>query len=90
MLLFIIVFVSAFFTILYTFNYGLEVSIKWVSTLVMAFTTDLFFGQPLKILAIALAFSLIFKTTLSETRSLNINLDHTTFDGKSNVLLPSL
>ena len=66
-LAFIIVLVSAFFTILYSFNYGLEVSVKWLSTLVLSFATDAFLLQPLQVFFIALIMSLLCKKTMGST-----------------------
>ena len=63
-LAFAIVAVCGFFTILYSFNYGLEVSVKWLITLLFSFITDAFFAQPLKVLVIALVMSLFFKRSM--------------------------
>ena len=53
--------VCGFFTILYTFNYGLELSIQWLKSLVISFVSDLFFAQPIKVLGVALFVSLVLR-----------------------------
>ena len=73
-LIVLVSFICAFFTILYTFNYGLETSIKWLGSLFLAFASDAFFAQPLKVLVIALLLSMIFKRSTLITIDNNINL----------------
>ena len=77
-LVFVIVVACGFFTILYSFNYGLEVSVKWLTTLVLAFLTDALFTQPVKVVMLALAFSIIFKRSIvSQNVSGNVDFNST-------------
>jgi hypothetical protein len=53
--------VCAFFTILYTFNYGLVLSIQWLKSLLICWVSDLFVQQPIKVLGMALFISLLLR-----------------------------
>ena len=51
----------AFFTILYSFNYGLEKSLQWLKSLICSFFVDIFFEQPLKVIGMSLFIAIILK-----------------------------
>ncbi|CAH1259008.1 PKDREJ [Branchiostoma lanceolatum] len=53
--------VSAFFTMLYGFEYGREKAEAWVFTFLTSFIFDLAISQPIKILLIGFLFALIIK-----------------------------
>ena len=63
----------AFFTILYTFNFGRHKSLKWLRSLFTSFVSDVFFNQPLTILFVACFFTFIIKR--SELENLELNVD---------------
>ena len=69
---FSLVAVCGFFTILYSFNYGLEVSVKWLTTLLLSFITDVFLAQPLKVVTVALVLSLFFKRSTEQKVEKNV------------------
>ena len=63
----------AFFTILYTFNFGRHKSLKWLRSLLTSFVSDIFCNQPLTILFMACFFTFIIKR--SELENLELNVD---------------
>ena len=63
----------AFFTILYTFNFGVDKSLEWVRSLITSLFSDIFFNQPLTILFMACFFTFIIKR--SELENLELNVD---------------
>lgn len=60
-LVLVIVILCSFFTILYTLSFGYYKSFHWLTSFFASFVYDLFVGQPLKVIALAIFFSLIFK-----------------------------
>lgn len=54
--------VPAFFVILYSLDWGKTKSLEWMSSLVLSFAQSVVFVQPLKIVVMAAAISLLFKT----------------------------
>ncbi|KAI8504762.1 hypothetical protein Bbelb_178800 [Branchiostoma belcheri] len=54
-------FVSAFFTILYGFEYGRQKAEAWLFTFLTSFFFDLVITQPIKILLLGIVFALIIK-----------------------------
>ena len=63
----------AFFTILYTFNFGVDKSLEWVRSLITSLFSDIFVNQPLTILFVACFFTFIIKR--SELENLELNVD---------------
>ena len=62
----------AFFTILYTFNFGRHKSLKWLRSLLTSFVSDVFFNQPLTILFVACFFTFIIKRSELEKLQLDV------------------
>ncbi|XP_070533290.1 polycystin-1-like protein 2 isoform X1 [Ptychodera flava] len=60
-LVFLSVVVSAFFTILYSLEWGNEKSVQWLLSFVISFLQSVFLLQPVKVVLMALVISLIFK-----------------------------
>lgn len=54
-------FTSAFFVVLYGFEFGKEKSAQWISALFVSFFQDVCVSQPIKILGLALFIALIVK-----------------------------
>ncbi|XP_013408339.1 polycystic kidney disease protein 1-like 2 [Lingula anatina] len=50
-----------FFTILYGLSYGFRTSISWVVSMLTSFFTSVLFIQPVKVIGLAVFFSLVFK-----------------------------
>ncbi|XP_041918083.1 polycystic kidney disease protein 1-like 2 [Alosa sapidissima] len=65
-LLFSISGVSTFFTLLYGFVYGKEMSIQWVISLGLSLFQSIFVLQPLKVIAVAIFFALIMRPVAVE------------------------
>ncbi|XP_031425132.1 polycystic kidney disease protein 1-like 2 [Clupea harengus] len=65
-LLFSISGVSTFFTLLYGFVYGKELSIQWVISLGLSLFQSIFVLQPLKVIALAIFFALILRQVAVE------------------------
>ena len=63
----------AFFTILYTFNFGVDKSLEWVRSLITSLFSDIFVNQPLTILFVACFFTFIIKR--SEMEKLELDVD---------------
>ena len=63
----------AFFTIVYTFNFGVDKSLEWVRSLITSLFSDIFFNQPLTILFVACFFTFIIKR--SEMEKLELDVD---------------
>jgi len=61
LLVILIALVCSFLTVLYTLSYGYYKSMRWLTAFLLSFVYDLFIGQPLKVIALAIFFSLIFK-----------------------------
>ncbi|XP_035682689.1 uncharacterized protein LOC118420093 [Branchiostoma floridae] len=59
-------FLSAFFTMLYGFEYGRAKAEAWLITFLTSFFIDLLFTQPIKIVLLAVFFALIFRRMDSE------------------------
>ncbi|XP_035689580.1 polycystic kidney disease protein 1-like 2 [Branchiostoma floridae] len=59
-------FVAAFFTVLYTLSVGKAKAEAWVCTFVTSFVTDLFLVQPVKLLLVAIIFSLLTKKPVED------------------------
>ncbi|XP_035665942.1 polycystic kidney disease protein 1-like 2 [Branchiostoma floridae] len=53
--------VSAFFTILYSLEWGPETANAWLKTFLMSFVQDVFVVEPVKILAVSALVSFVFK-----------------------------
>jgi uncharacterized membrane protein len=66
---------------LYTLNYGFEVSMKWLSALLMSTFGDAFITQPFKVLVIAMIFSFIFKRTVAEQHDIQVETEPSEFKG---------
>jgi polycystin 1L2 len=77
--------VCGFFTILYSFNYGLEVSMKWLCALIVAVFGDVIVTQPLKVLVIAFVFSFIFKKTVREQEEIVVEMKPADSKGECNM-----
>ena len=73
----------AFFTILYTFNFGADKSLEWVRSLLTSLFTDIFCNQPLTILFIACFFTFIIKRSELEKVELNVDTNQPDFDNSS-------
>ena len=73
LLAFLIVTISSFFTILYSFNYGLEVSIQWLSSLGMSFITDVFFGQPVAIIMLSFILTIFLRRSIETKVFINVD-----------------
>ncbi|KAM7406033.1 hypothetical protein PAMP_000438 [Pampus punctatissimus] len=58
--------VSTFFTLLYSFQYGKEKSIKWVMSLGLSLFESIFILQPLKVIGVAVFFALLLKPVAVE------------------------
>ncbi|GCB66710.1 hypothetical protein scyTo_0007925 [Scyliorhinus torazame] len=61
LLVFITSGVSAFFTMLYSFDYGKEKSIQWLISMIISFIESVFVIQPIKVLLVAAFVALIVK-----------------------------
>ncbi|XP_038661911.1 polycystic kidney disease protein 1-like 2 [Scyliorhinus canicula] len=61
LLVFITSGVSAFFTMLYSFDYGKEKSIQWLISMIVSFIESVFVIQPIKVLVVAVFVALIVK-----------------------------
>ncbi|XP_072403908.1 polycystin-1-like protein 2 [Chiloscyllium punctatum] len=61
LLVFVTSSVSAFFTMLYSFDYGKEKSIQWLKSMIVSFVESVFIIQPLKVLFVAAFIALIVK-----------------------------
>lgn len=59
-------FTSAFFVILYGFQFGKEKSAQWISALFISFFQDVCVSQPIKILGLALFIALVIKKPAEE------------------------
>lgn len=59
-------FTSAFFVVLYGFQFGKEKSAQWISALTISFFQDVCVSQPIKILGLALFIALIVKKPAEE------------------------
>ena len=64
----------AFFTILYTFNFGVDKSLEWVRSLITSLFSDIFVNQPLTILFVACFFTFIIKRSELEKLQLDISV----------------
>ncbi len=53
--------VCSFFTILYTLNYGLDLSLQWLKSLITSWVTDMLMSQPMSVVMLAAFISLIIK-----------------------------
>ncbi|XP_063044771.1 polycystin-1-like protein 2 [Engraulis encrasicolus] len=74
-LLFSISGISTFFTLLYGFVYGKEMSIQWVISLGLSLFQSIFVLQPLKVVAVAIFFALILKrVSVEESEEVEILL----------------
>ncbi|CAN9507150.1 unnamed protein product [Ophioblennius macclurei] len=58
--------VSAFFTLLYSLQYGKDKSIKWVISLGLSLFESIFILQPLKVIGLAVFFALLLKPVAVE------------------------
>ncbi|XP_028999726.1 polycystic kidney disease protein 1-like 2 [Betta splendens] len=58
--------VSTYFTLLYSFQYGKDKSIKWVLSLGLSLFQSIFVLQPLKVLGVAVVFALLLKPVAVE------------------------
>ena len=65
-----------FFTVLYTLNFGLEKSMEWLASLASAFGSDVFFVEPIQVLAFAVIISAVLKLSELETVDLVVAADH--------------
>ena len=59
-------FTSAFFVVLYGFQFGKEKSAQWISALMVSFFQDVCVSQPIKILGLALFIALVVKKPAEE------------------------
>ena len=51
----------AFFTILYTFDYGADASFEWLRSLLFSFFADLLCLQPIAVVGVALFYAFVIK-----------------------------
>ncbi|XP_070577646.1 polycystin-1-like protein 2 [Ptychodera flava] len=66
---------SAFFTVLYSMQWGHEKSLEWLISFLVSFFESILVIQPVKVLCIAILLALIIKTpNLSETTGYDIQL----------------
>ena len=61
LLVFITIAGSGFFTILYSFNYGQDVTVSWLKSVCVSFTIDVLLEQPFKAIVLAVCLSLWFR-----------------------------
>ncbi|XP_066301956.1 polycystin-1-like protein 2 [Branchiostoma lanceolatum] len=65
-LVFLVVAASAFFTVLYSMEWGAAKANKWFSTFMLSFFQSTFVVEPLKVMLVALAISSVCKRPLDE------------------------
>ncbi|XP_070569906.1 polycystin-1-like protein 2 [Ptychodera flava] len=65
---------SAFFTVLYSLEWGHEKSVEWLVSFFMSFFQSLLIIQPLKVLCLAILLSLIFKKVESDVEVYDVKL----------------
>ncbi|KAF7212109.1 transcript variant X2 [Nothobranchius furzeri] len=58
--------ISTYFTLLYSFQYGKEKSIKWVMSLGLSLFESIFILQPLKVIGVAVVLALLMKPVAVE------------------------
>ncbi|XP_051501299.1 polycystic kidney disease protein 1-like 2 [Myxocyprinus asiaticus] len=58
--------ISTFFTLLYGFQYGRDLSIQWVITLTLSLVQSIFILQPLKVIFVAIFFAMILRPVAME------------------------
>ena len=63
----------AFFTILYTFNFGTDKSIGWACALLTSLVSDVFINQPILIILTACVLTFIFKRNQLEKLHVDVN-----------------
>ncbi|XP_043562658.1 polycystic kidney disease protein 1-like 2 [Chiloscyllium plagiosum] len=73
LLVFVTSSVSAFFTMLYSFDYGKEKSIQWLKSMIVSFVESVFIIQPLKVLFVAAFIALIVKKVERNENEENYN-----------------
>ncbi|XP_070577746.1 uncharacterized protein [Ptychodera flava] len=83
---------SAFFTILYSMEWGNDKSIDWLVSFLTSFAQSVFVIQPIKVLVIAILLAFIFRSPDPETEVYNVKLQndeeylHTEKDTDENII----
>ncbi|XP_046352099.2 uncharacterized protein LOC124132288 [Haliotis rufescens] len=72
---FICVFLSAFFIMLYSMEWGKDISEEWLMTFIMSFFESLIILDPVKVLVLAIMFAMLLKT-LKASKPSQIDLNH--------------
>ncbi|CAH1244449.1 PKD1 [Branchiostoma lanceolatum] len=63
---FLVTFTSAFFSVLYSLDWGAKKSIAWLTSMLMSFTMSVFVVDPIKVILLAAVLSLIFRKPSSD------------------------
>ncbi|KAF6032999.1 hypothetical protein EB796_008701 [Bugula neritina] len=71
MLLWLSVITCAVFVFLYSLEFGNEKTSKWLTSMLIAFLSSVFITQPIKVVIMAIIFSLLIKAPHSEEEQLN-------------------
>ncbi|XP_019639730.1 PREDICTED: LOW QUALITY PROTEIN: polycystic kidney disease protein 1-like 2 [Branchiostoma belcheri] len=66
LLVFAVSFVAAYFTVLYTLNFGREKAEAWFTAFITSFFTDLILIQPVKVLTLAVVLGLLIRKPTTE------------------------
>ncbi|XP_046579091.1 uncharacterized protein LOC124286712 isoform X1 [Haliotis rubra] len=72
---FICVFLSAFFIMLYSMEWGKDISEEWLVTFILSFFESLIIMDPVKVLVLAILFAILLKT-LKASKPSHFDLDH--------------
>ncbi|XP_072925767.1 polycystin-1-like protein 2, partial [Hemitrygon akajei] len=81
--------ISAFFTMLYSFDYGKEQSTQWLVSMIVSFLESIFIIQPLKVLLVAAFVALIVKKIERNDTQENFNEDFLTSECDARDVLTS-
>ncbi|XP_046352080.2 uncharacterized protein LOC124132273 isoform X1 [Haliotis rufescens] len=72
---FICVFLSAFFIMLYSMEWGKDISEEWLVTFILSFFESLIIMDPVKVLVLAILFAILLKT-LKASKPSHFDLNH--------------